>query len=36
MLQGELDKDVFTTANKTAQEAVTGITPALNEFLSKR
>ena len=36
MLQGELDKDVFTVPNKTAQEAVTGITPALNEFLSKR
>jgi len=36
MLQGALDKDVFGAPNKTAQDAVTGITPALNEFLSKR
>ena len=36
MLQGELDKNVFTTKNKTAQQAVTDVTPALNEFLSKR
>jgi len=36
MLQGELDTNVFLAPNKTAQEALTGITPALNEFLSSR
>ena len=35
-LQGELDKNVFNAKNKTAQQAVTDITPALNEFLSSR
>jgi multiple sugar transport system substrate-binding protein len=36
MLQGELDKDVFLAQNKTAQDALTTIAPALNEFLSSR
>jgi multiple sugar transport system substrate-binding protein len=36
MLQGELDTNVFLAPNKTAQDAVTGVTPALNEFLSSR
>lgn len=36
MLQGELDTNVFLAQNMSAQEAVSGITPALNEFLSSR
>ena len=36
MLQGELDTNVFLAQNMSAQEAVSGITPALNEVLSSR
>ena len=36
ILQGELDKNVFSAANNDAQASVTRIAPDLNEFLSKR
>jgi ABC-type sugar transport system, periplasmic component len=36
MLQGELDTNVFQAPNKTAQQALSDITPKLNEFLAAR
>ena len=36
ILQGELDKNVFSAANNDAQASVTRIATDLNEFLSKR